>query len=127
VDDRERSICAQSAGAQAATIVAALIQVNADPEAKWSDTFDRWRKHIYEGTFALAGISPDSPPETMPVSGVTSAGPVPQHAPQAPASGNGHFCAHGSREFVQGVSKKNNKPYKMWKCAAGVCEPEFVR
>jgi hypothetical protein len=41
------------------------------------------------------------------------------------------LCNHGwARKYVAGVSKKNNKPYKMWACEADrneQCEPIFIR
>lgn len=41
------------------------------------------------------------------------------------------LCNHGwARKYVAGVSKKTNKPYKMWACEADrneQCEPIFIR
>jgi hypothetical protein len=54
---------------------------------------------------------------------------APQAASQAPA-GNPPLCAHGPRQWKEGVSKAGN-PYKMWACPSrdrnDQCQPQWAK
>lgn len=115
MDERDRSIIAQSSGAQASTIIAALIA--SGDKTDLANKFDTWRRHIYEGVMQTVGAA------------TTGAGATPaQTAPAAQQpSSNGHFCQHGPREWVTGTSKRTGKDFKGWFCPQKQCEPEFVK
>ena len=44
-----------------------------------------------------------------------------------PATGNCPTCGKGNLVLKEGVSKKTNKPYKMWVCDAGSWDPELKK
>jgi len=48
-------------------------------------------------------------------------------ADAGPATGNCPTCGKGNLVLKEGVSKKTNKPYKMWVCDAGSWEPELKK
>lgn len=54
-----------------------------------------------------------------------------QQQPVAAADSNAPVCAHGTRVWKEGISSKNNKPWKMWACPSqdrnAQCEPSWVR
>jgi hypothetical protein len=54
----------------------------------------------------ISGSTPDTRPST-------SSAPTPP--PQADSL-VAPTCVHGPRKLLQGISKKNGKPYKMWVC-----------
>jgi len=120
--NKEYAIASQSAGAQAATIFAALIaNANTPADMCTTENYDLWRTHIFEGTLRMAEV--EGPTITSGSSGSASVNQAP--TPGAPN------CTHGSMVWREGSSAKG--PWRGWFCSLPrerkdeQCSPRFVK
>jgi hypothetical protein len=89
--------------------------------------------HVQTIEAAVALKTPITPPVagSSPDGGFTPGGyNDPALAAPAPAAGPGKTCEHGAMKYKEGVSAKNNKPYKAYFCNAPYgavkCAPAFI-